>query len=457
MPDFLQTLIATVAVGSLYALVALGYTLVYGILKFINFAHSDIFVLGAWTTFASSTFILTRLNLDAESAPWWIGVCVLLLAIAVCSTTGYLIERFAYRPLRKAPRLNVLITAIGVSLLLQNVGQLPGAAIARGPERVVTKSADTLTPEERATNPTIADGTATLKLPGEPLATLPFGASPKRAPTLLPDAVLNESVVASGKASGGSKRGFIRLDTPLTIEKDRQYRIELTRTEPSGEKKVEVLNLRVGSGGEPARLEPGTEIETQPRRSPQEVDGAAYRIVLTPLVPIRLLDCLIVGSSIVLMIGLQWLVFATKFGAAMRAVSFNIDNASLMGVNVNFVVSVTFMLGTSLAAAAAFLYAMKYPGLQQTASGVWVLLGLKAFVAAVVGGIGNVRGAVLGGFLIAGIEFFGTLYGSKLTEFMGWGPSLGTGLRDVYVFALLIVVLLVRPGGILGSTVREKV
>jgi branched-subunit amino acid ABC-type transport system permease component len=454
MSDFLQTLIATIAVGSLYALVALGYTLVYGILKFINFAHSDIFVLGAWTTFTASTVILSRTNIDPEHAPWWLGVCVLLLAVAICSTTGYLIERFAYRPLRKAPRLNVLITAIGVSLLLQNVGQLPGAVVARGPERIVTKDAASLTIEEKATNPVIKDGVATLHLPGDPLATLPFGASPKPAPTLLPDAVLNESIVATGTASGGSRRGVIKLDKALDVLKDRQYRLELTRAESSGERKVEVLNIR---GGEPGLIEAGAEIETQPRRSAKEVEGAAYRIVLTPRVPIRLLDVLIVTSSITLMIGLQWLVFATKFGAAMRAVSFNIDNASLMGVNVNVVVSTTFVLGSSLAAAAAFLYAMKYPGLQQTASGVWVLLGLKAFVAAVVGGIGNVRGAVLGGFLIAGIEFFGTLYGSKLTEYLGLGPSLGTGLRDVYVFAVLILVLLLRPGGILGSTVREKV
>ncbi len=441
MPDFFQTLIATIAVGSLYALVALGYTLVYGILKFINFAHSDIFVLGAWSTFASSTFILRRLGVDAPAAPWWVSICVFLLAIAVCSTTGYLIERFAYRPLRKAPRLNVLITAIGVSLLLQNVGQLPGWTIARAPDKLITKDAAALTPEERATNPTIKDGVATIRTPGEPLATLPFGASPKPAPTLLPDAVLNETTLAAGTASGGSKRGLIKLDKPVDLTEGRQYRLEITRAaDLRGGHRVEMLNI----GGKSGRFDALTELETQPRRNPEELNGSSYRLVLAPLVPIRLLDVLIVGSSLVLMVALQALVFRTKLGAAMRAVSFNIDNASLMGVNVNLVISFTFVLGSSLAAAASFLYAMKYPGLQQTASGVWVLLGLKAFVAAVVGGIGNVRGAVLGGFLIAGIEFFGARY-------------ISTELRDVYVFGLLIVVLLVRPSGLLGSTVREKV
>ncbi len=436
MADFFQTLIATIAVGSLYALVALGYTLVYGILKFINFAHSDIFVLGAWTTFTTSTVVLAWLGVEAEQAPWWASTLVFLCACVTCATTGYLIERFAYRPLRKAPRLNVLITAIGVSLLLQNVGQLPGWPVARGPARIVTKPADTLTPEERASGPEIKDGTATLRLPGDPIATLPFGASPKRAPTLLPDAVLNESVVAKGTVSGGSKRGLVKLDKPLQLLPERGYRLEITRAD--GDKQS--LNLAL----EPGRYEAGAELGTQPRRNPEEMNGLAYRVVQDPLVPVRLLDVLIVGSSLVLMVGLQWMVFRTKMGAAMRAVSFNIDTASLMGVNVNLVVSFTFILGCTLAAAASFLYAMKYPGLQQTASGVWVLLGLKAFVAAVVGGIGNVRGAVLGGFLIAGIEFFGARY-------------ISTELRDVYVFGLLIVVLLVRPSGLLGTTVREKV
>jgi len=115
-----------------------------------------------------------------------------------------------------------------------------------------------------------------------------------------------------------------------------------------------------------------------------------------------------------------------------------------MGINVNLVISFTFIVGTALAASASFLYPMKYAGLNQPASGIWVLLGLKAFVAAVVGGIGNVRGAVLGGFLIAGIEFFGSKY-------------ISTELKDVYVFGLLILVLLIRPNGLLGKSVREKV
>ena len=152
---------------------------------------------------------------------------------------------------------------------------------------------------------------------------------------------------------------------------------------------------------------------------------------------------MIIATSALFMIALEYLVFRTKLGTAMRAVSYDIDAASLMGVPVDRVISFTFVLGSVLAAAAGFLYAMKYPGLNQPAHATWVLLGLKAFVAAVIGGIGNVRGAVLGGFVIALVEQFGSFY-------------LSSNYRDVYVFALLIVILLVRPSGLLGSPCRRR-
>lgn len=406
MTAYADTLIATITVGSLYALVALGYTLVYGVLKFINFAHSDIFVLGAWTSFTAATVLMGWLGIGAEGAPWWLGFVVLGVALFVCGLTGYLIERFAYRPLRKAPRLNVLITAIGVSLLLQNVGQLRFVDIAKSET-------------------------------GQSLASVPFGPSPKNMPALLPDGVINDTTLSSGTL-GSTKRGFVKLDAPLEIVADRPHSLIIART-VGGQTRRDTLQI----AAEPGRYEAGTELATSPRRSVADTDGAEYRLVRGPLVPIRLTDVLIVASSLALMAALQVLVFRTRMGAAMRALSFNVETAALMGINVNRVISFTFVIGTSLAAAAAFLYAQKYPGLQQTASSVWVLLGLKAFVAAVVGGIGNVRGAVLGGFLIAAIEFFGAKF---------YPP-----LRDVYVFGLLIVVLLARPNGLLGKPVREKV
>ena len=312
MTKLIQTLLDGFAVGGLYALIALGYTMVYGILKFINFAHSDVFVLGAWMSWVVAVRLL---HLDAlppgTTMPWWGAPVVLLAAMAFCGLAGFVIERFAYRPLRNAPRLNVLITAIGVSLLLQNTGQL----------RVF------------------------------------FGPYPKAVPVLLPDRTLAE---------------FAGVKFPAV-------------------------------------------------------------------------DTIVIGVTILLMLALEWLIFRTKLGRAMRAVSYNTQTASLMGVNVDRVISFTFVLGSALAAAAGFLYAMKYPaGLKQPADTSWVMLGLKAFVAAVVGGIGNVRGAMLGGILIGLLEFFGVAYLDPL-------------YRDVYVFSLLILVLLFRPAGLLGRVEAEKV
>jgi branched-chain amino acid transport system permease protein len=322
MADFAQTLMTALAVGSLYALIALGYTMVYGILKFINFAHGDVVVWGAWLSYTLAGWILPALGLDphnpAVPPPLWVGGTILIAAMLACAILGFLIERLAYKPLRQAPRLNVLITAIGVSLLLQNVGQL----------------------------------------------NFVFGSNPQKMPALLPNLVL------------------LKLSLP---------------------------------------------------------SGAGARDVVVGLV-----DATIIGTSAVLMLLLEYLVFRTRLGTAMRAVSFDFDAAALMGVPVDRIVSFTFVLGSALAAAAGFLFALKYPGLNQPAHATWVLLGLKAFVAAVIGGIGNVRGAVLGGFVIAAVEQFGAYY-------------LSSAYRDVYVFALLIVILLVRPSGLLGSPLQEKV
>jgi branched-chain amino acid transport system permease protein len=236
------------------------------------------------------------------------------MAMATCGLVGFCLERLAYKPLRKAPRLNVLITAIGVSLLLQNAGQLSWM----------------------------------------------FGTRPQPMPILLPN------------------------DRPL--------------------------------------LEYGT-------------------LKIWPV------DALSAGTAIALMVLLDRLVFATKLGRAMRAVSFSERNAALMGIPVDRVISFTFVLGAVLAAAGGFLFSQKYHGaMQQTAAPLWVLLGLKAFVAAVVGGIGNVRGAMLGGLLIGLLEFFTRAYVPK-----------GTQLCDVVVFGALILVLLIRPSGLLGIPVQEKV
>jgi len=306
MTTFLQTLIDALAVGSFYALIALGYTMVYGILKFINFAHANVFMIGAWV----SWIVVRKLGWAGGEAPLWAIPTVMVASMLFCGVLGVLIERLAYKPLRRADRLNILITAIGVSLLLENAAQLPFL----------------------------------------------FGTQPQRMPALI-----SEEALAT------------------------------------------VAGVRI-----------------------QAVD-------VTGLV-----------VTMVLMLGLEWLVFRTKLGSAMRAVSWNPQTASLMGISPDRIVGITFFVGSALAAAAGFLYATKYPTLQAPGNASWVLLGLKCFVAAVVGGIGSIHGAVLGGFIIAFVELFGAAY-------------LSPHLKDVYVFTILIGVLLVRPSGILGSNAREKV
>jgi branched-chain amino acid transport system permease protein len=313
--DLLQTTINTLAVGGLYALIALGYTLVYGILRFINFAHSDIVSWGAWIAF---TVAGAAGWLASGHSPVFAMPLVLLLTMALCAALGITIERLAYRPLRKAPRLNVLITAIGVSLFLQNVGLLNRF----------------------------------------------FGNRPATMSALLQNDVL------------------------ATL------------------------------GG----------------------------------VQLRLYDMLTLGLTVVLVVFLERIVYGTKMGRAMRAVSFDERTASLMGINVNQVVTVTFALGSGLAAAGGILFALRND-LRQTADASWVLLGLKAFVAAVVGGIGNVRGAAAGAMLIAFVEVFVHHYVNVAFPTQPW---LGQ-LQDIYVFGILILVLLFKPSGLLGKAAVEKV
>jgi branched-chain amino acid transport system permease protein len=312
--DLLQTTINFLAVGGLYALIALGYTLVYGILRFINFAHSDIVAWGGWIALTVATWG----GWLATESPAFALPVVLLATMALCAAMGVTIERLAYRPLRKAPRLNVLITAIGVSLFLQNLGLLDKF----------------------------------------------FGNRPSTISALLDNRVL-------GTVGG---------------------------------------------------------------------------------VQLRLFDMLTIGLTVALVIVLERIVYGTRMGRAMRAVAFDERTASLMGVNVNVVVSVTFALGSALAAAGGILFALRND-LRMTADSSWVLLGLKAFVAAVVGGIGNVRGAAAGALLIAFVEVFVHRYVNAAFPDKPWVGQ----LQDIYVFGILILVLLFKPSGLLGKATVEKV
>lgn len=293
--EFLTNLINGISLGSVYAIIALGYTMVYGIAKMLNFAHGDVIMVGGYIAF------MTLFYLGMNPL-----ICV-LIAICGCTLLGIVIERVAYKPLRQSPSLTVLITAIGVSYLLQN------------------------------------------------LALLIWGSNPKVFPSIA--AALPSLQLFDGQLN-------ISAETLITI-----------------------------------------------------------------------------GASVIIMVVLGLFTTKTKMGKAMRACSEDPGAARLMGINVDTTISTTFAIGSGLAAVAGVLLCSSYPTLMPTTG---AMPGIKAFTAAVFGGIGSIPGAVLGGVLLGIIEIFAKAY-------------IGTQLADAVVFAVLIIVLLIKPSGLLGKYVPEKV
>ena len=293
---FLQQLINGLSLGSIYALIALGYTMVYGIVKLINFAHGDVMMMGAYAGY----FVLRAMGTTVPGM-----ACAFLVAMVFCAILSLVIERFAYRPLRNAPRLNSLITAIAMELILQNV-----------------------------------------------MRVLPFvGPNPRQYPTM------------------------------------------------------DLRNFQMGA------------------------------------VSISNLQLIVICSSVVLMVILNIIVNYTKTGKAMRAVSYDMGAASLMGISVNKTIAITFVIGSVLAGAGGVLYATAYPQIDPT---MGYMPGLKAFVAAVLGGIGSIPGAMVGGVLLGVAE----------TLAKGFVSS---QYADAISFSLLIIILLVKPTGIFGKKRTVKV
>ncbi len=301
MQEFLQQLVNGVAWGSIYALIALGYTMVYGILRFINFAHGDVYMVGAYLAYFASLW----LGLSGGGAGPGGALAAILIAMVGAAILGILIERLAYKPVRRQSRLTALITAIGVSLFLENGGILV------------------------------------------------FGADPKFFPQIV--------------------------------------------------------------AGRSIRLPGGALMTTH--------------------------QMLVLAGSLVLMVGLNLVVYRTRIGRGMRATSFNRDAASLMGIPADRIITFTFALGSALAAAAGVLVALTNPRIDPL---MGLLPGLKAFVAAVLGGIGSIPGAVIGGLVMGIAETLVSGY-------------ISSTYRDAIAFGILIVILLVRPSGILGRAVTDKV
>lgn len=303
LTDFFQHLINGFSTGCIYALIALGYTMVYGILKFINFAHGEILMMGTYGGFYVYYFLISK-----NSSPSYMLFSFFIAMVVgafISAFLGVFIERIAYRPLRRAPRLSPLLTAIGVSIILMNV------------------------------------------------ASLLFG--------------------------------------------------------------------------------------TQPRRFNYPFDNNPFSILGVNITPHQML---IFFVSLCLMFFLKMFVDKTRSGKAMRATSENMDAASLMGINVDFIISLTFAIGSALAAIAGILTALEYK-LYPT---MGTMAGIKAFIAAVIGGIGNIGGAMLGGILLGVLETLGPVI-----------LGIPQGLKDTIAFLLLIVVLLFKPSGILGKKEKTKV
>lgn len=325
----LQQIINGLTAGSVYAIVALGYTMVYGVIQLINFAHGEIVMIGAMVAFS---IIMAVVGMGLPLPPIVVVLGGILAAIPVCMGIGYLLERLAYRPLRHAPRLAPLITAIGMSIVLQHV------------------------------------------------ALLIWGRDPRAFPQIID----NPSFAIGGAAISGVQIAIILL-------------------------------------------------------------------------------------SVAMMAGLTWFVFRTKFGIAMRATAENVHVAGLMGIDANRVIAGTFVIAAGLGAVAGVMYGTYY-GIAHYTMGF--ILGLKAFSAAVLGGIGNLAGAMLGGILLGLVEALGAGYIGDMTDLCRWpvvGGMLaercaadghvvlfGSNYQDVFAFAVLILVLVFRPSGLLGERVSER-
>ena len=308
MDVLLQQIINGLVLGSMYALIALGYTMVYGIIQLINFAHGEVLMVGALTAWS----VIGLMQASMPGAPGWaILIMAMLIACVVAAALNFVIEKVAYRPLRNSPRLAPLITAIGMSILLQT------------------------------------------------LAMIIWKPNYKPFPTLLPSAPFNV---------------FGAFITPTQI--------------------------------------------------------------------------MILSVTAVSLAVLMWLVHYTKIGRAMRATAENPRVAGLMGVKPDVVISATFIIGAILAAIAGVMYASNYGTAQHT---MGFLPGLKAFTAAVLGGIGNLGGAVLGGILLGLIEAIGSGYIGQLT-----GGLLGSHYTDIFAFIVLIIILTLRPSGLLGERVADR-
>jgi branched-chain amino acid transport system permease protein len=382
---FIQQVLNGLQLGFIYALIALGYTMIYGIVKLINFAHGDVFMIGAFSSFYAISTLELHLWVTwiAPGTPEGLAtavgaVTVVAMSMLVSAVLAVVVERFAYRPLRNKPRIAALITAVGVSFFLEYYGALPFSYTNNyitypRPFEVAVYTAGTVAP---------ALMIAVWAIFAASLAVYGVFYLRGRKGDVEARARLRHPVLSFGLQFGG----FVAV----------------------------VLTLA------------GVRIETGGKVWDLSVSNVAL---------------IIMGASILLQVVLQYIVNSTRLGKAMRASAYDKQAARLMGINVDFVIAATFALGGGLAGAGGVLYATAYKQIHHL---MGIIPGLKAFVAAVVGGIGSIPGAFVGSLIMGQTEVLAAGY-------------ISTPMRDAVAFSLLIIVLLLWPQGIFGEPPAEKV
>lgn len=463
MEQFLEQSFNALTLGGIYALIAVGYTMVYGIIKLVNFAHGEVYMIGAFV----------GVVLLGYGVPFWLA---LPLAMLFCALLGALIDWLAYKPLRKSPRLAALITAIGISLILQNVVML------------------ILGPEPRAFPTLSSEFVVWLELdetPESPKILQAFTTQLEQKLKVYHARKFEECSFL--KVYQDNKKAFLRIEKRLEEAKTKNNEKDILKYQKEYEKRKESLSKQEQEMPRLTHLEILSEVSIIPQEKREKTQIAAIllefdlgtednaaiktfssaksevveqlktqypqhtfidKIDLVPhffnrviLPGLTYKSVFILLTTLCLMFCLEMIIHRTRLGTAMRACALDKTTSALMGVHVDRIISSTFMIGSALAAVAGVLYGL-YLG-----SGIGYRMGyyagVIAFASAVLGGIGNIRGAILGGFILGFVQVFANTYFTK------W-LSISSAYDFAFSFGVLILCILIRPTGILGSISAER-
>lgn len=437
LPELLQQVLIGLILGSIYALIALGYTLVYGVIKLINFAHGDIYMLGAFFGYYFLRLTIRYLNFNSGLSLLWCYVISTIVSAIICALLAMLMERLAYRPLRRSTRVAALITAVGVSFLLENMGIIVFGPNPKSYEpktfevyQLQTASAqdfsDAREIEVTDSAQHVYSAARFSQLAYARVRVVSHNGNSDWSPVLVIDPAKPGSLAEAQPQSGAAP------PSPQPI-----LSLGYTHKQEQGTDQI-VISWAHGAADD---------IRLNSVFSDSAGNQLAWQIPpppAKPLLRVPVFSVLIIGVTLVLLWGLHLLITRTMFGISMRALSFDMNAAKLMGVNTDRVIAITFAIGGACAAIAGNMVGIYNQSIEPL---MGILPGLKAFVAAVVGGIGSIPGAAAGGLIM----------GLSEAIVKGYIDPAWSGLADAMAFAILIAVLLFKPSGIFGSTLREKV